>query len=135
MANAKVSLCRSCGACPEVEIIGDELRIGETGNVTVLKKQEWNVLVELIQSGQLGPAVTGERERGRIGVNDRLLRTGIVGSVIAALCCATPILAIMLGGMGPLAWMAWADYILIPALAVFLGIAAYALNCRRRQGS
>jgi mercuric ion transport protein len=68
-------------------------------------------------------------------VNDRLLRTGIVGSVIAALCCATPILAIMLGGMGPLAWMAWADYILIPALAVFLGIAAYALYCRRRQRS
>jgi len=42
-----------CNNCPEVEAIGDEVRIGETGNVAVLKKDEWNVLVELIQSGQL----------------------------------------------------------------------------------
>jgi len=42
-----------CINCPEVEVIGDEVRIGETGNLAVLKKDEWNVLVELIQSGQL----------------------------------------------------------------------------------
>jgi hypothetical protein len=41
-------------ACPEVEIAGDEVRIGESGNLAVLKKEEWNVLVDLIQSGQLG---------------------------------------------------------------------------------
>jgi len=28
-----------------VEIAGDEVRIGETGNLTVLKKEEWNLLV------------------------------------------------------------------------------------------
>jgi len=42
-----------CINCPEVEVIGDEVRIGETGNLAVLRKDEWNVLVELIQSGQL----------------------------------------------------------------------------------
>jgi predicted molibdopterin-dependent oxidoreductase YjgC len=53
MERTKVSLCPSCGACPEVEVLGDEIRIGEAGNLTVLKKDEWNVLVELIRSGQL----------------------------------------------------------------------------------
>ena len=33
---------------------GDRVRIGEDANTTVLQKEEWNVLVDLIQSGQLG---------------------------------------------------------------------------------
>jgi hypothetical protein len=54
MANPKVlSLCPGCAACPEVAVVGDEVRIGEAGNLTVLKKDEWNVLVELIKSGEL----------------------------------------------------------------------------------
>jgi len=48
-----MSLCPACRACPEVEIVGDEVRIGEGGNLGVLKAQEWNVLVDLIRSGQL----------------------------------------------------------------------------------
>jgi len=46
-----------CNNCPEVEVVGDEVRIGEAGNLTVLKKDEWNVLVELIQSGQLAKII------------------------------------------------------------------------------
>jgi hypothetical protein len=53
MKTMKMSLCPACTACPEVEIVGDEIRIGETGNVAVLKKDEWNVLVDLVLSGQL----------------------------------------------------------------------------------
>jgi hypothetical protein len=49
----KVSLCPSCIACPEVEVLADEVRIGEAGNLAVLKKPEWNLLVDLIQSGRL----------------------------------------------------------------------------------
>jgi hypothetical protein len=30
MKTVKVSLCPACTACPEVEIEGDEIRIGET---------------------------------------------------------------------------------------------------------
>jgi len=48
-----MSLCPSCTHCPEVEIVGDEVRIGEAGNLAVLKKDEWNMLVDLIRSGQL----------------------------------------------------------------------------------
>ena len=53
MNSVKMSLCPACSACPEVEISNDEVRIGETGNLAVLQKDEWNVLVDLIQSGQL----------------------------------------------------------------------------------
>jgi hypothetical protein len=53
MESLKMSLCPACSACPEVEVTGDEVRIGEAGNLAVLKKEEWNVLVDLIQSGQL----------------------------------------------------------------------------------
>lgn len=53
MENIKMSLCPSCVACPEIEIAGDEVRIGEAGNLAVLKRDEWNVLVDLIQSEQL----------------------------------------------------------------------------------
>jgi hypothetical protein len=53
MASHKVTLCPAgCGQCPDVEIAGDEVPIGETGNLAVLKKDEWNLLVDLIQSGQ-----------------------------------------------------------------------------------
>jgi hypothetical protein len=54
MEKLAVSLCPSCTACPEVVIEGDQVRIGEDANTTVLKKAEWNVLVDLIESGQLG---------------------------------------------------------------------------------
>jgi hypothetical protein len=54
MENFKVTLCPAgCGACPDVEFAGEEVRIGETGNLAVLKKDEWNLLVDLIQTGQL----------------------------------------------------------------------------------
>ena len=42
-----------CEHCPEVTLVGGEVRIGEAGNLVVLKKDEWNVLVEAIQSGRL----------------------------------------------------------------------------------
>lgn len=60
--------------------------------------------------------------------NKTLLKTGIAGSVVAALCCATPILVILLGVVGLSAWAGWLDYVLIPALVVFIGITIYALR-------
>jgi len=49
----KYSLCPACTACPEVVIDSDQVRIGEGTNTAVLKTEEWNVLVDLIQSGHL----------------------------------------------------------------------------------
>jgi len=50
----KISLCPACSACPEVAIDGDIVRIGEEGNVVSLKRDEWNVLVDVIKSGKVG---------------------------------------------------------------------------------
>ncbi|MBI4755022.1 MAG: mercury resistance system transport protein MerF [Betaproteobacteria bacterium] len=64
-----------------------------------------------------------------------LLKTGIAGSVIAAVCCATPVLVILLGVLGLSAWAGWLDYVLMPALAVFSGITIYALRRRRADAA
>lgn len=63
-----------------------------------------------------------------------LLKTGIAGSVIAAICCFTPALVVLLGAVGLSAWLGWLDYVLFPALALFLGVTAYGL-WRRRQAA
>ena len=49
----KVYLCRDCAACPSVEFRGSEVRIGEGKNLAVLKREEWNILVEKVKSGEL----------------------------------------------------------------------------------
>ena len=54
MQRVAMSLCPSCTACPEVVIEDNTISIGEAPNIAVLKKDEWNVLVDLIQSGQIG---------------------------------------------------------------------------------
>lgn len=53
MDTLRVSLCPACTECPEVVMRGEQVRIGDAGNLAVLRKGEWNVLVELIRSGQL----------------------------------------------------------------------------------
>lgn len=64
-----------------------------------------------------------------------ILKTGIVGSAIAAICCATPVLVIALGAVGLSAWLGWIDYVLLPALAIFLGMTAYGLWRRQRTAA
>jgi len=61
----------------------------------------------------------------------RLLATGVVGTVVAALCCGTPVLAVMLAALGLSAWLAYADYVVLPAMIVFIAITGYALWRRR----
>jgi mercuric ion transport protein len=66
-------------------------------------------------------------------MNDRTItRAGIVGAVIAAICCFTPILVIALGAVGLSAWLGWLDYVLLPALFLALGLIAYGLWRQRR---
>ncbi len=69
-------------------------------------------------------------------MNDKnLLRTGIVGSAIVALCCVTPVLVIALGALGLAALVGWLDFVLFPLLAGFLGLTGYALYRRQRSSS
>jgi mercuric ion transport protein len=64
--------------------------------------------------------------------NKTMLKTGIIGSAIAAVCCFTPALVLLLGAVGLSAWLAWLDYVLLPALVIFLGVTAFALIRRVR---
>jgi len=64
-----------------------------------------------------------------------ILKTGIIGSVVAAICCFTPVLVILLGVAGLSAWLGWIDYVLLPALALFLGLTAYGLWRRQRAAA
>lgn len=66
-------------------------------------------------------------------MNNRLLKTGIIGTIIAALCCFTPLLVGLLGVVGLSAVVGYLDYVLMPALAVFILITIYALIRRARN--
>lgn len=59
--------------------------------------------------------------------NNKLLATGLIGTVIAALCCFTPVLVILLGVVGLSAIIGYLDLVLLPALVIFLGITIYAI--------
>ncbi len=56
-----------------------------------------------------------------------LLRFGIVGTAIVALCCFTPVLVILLGAVGLASLTGYLDMVLLPALATFIALTAYAL--------
>ncbi len=64
-------------------------------------------------------------------MNDRrLLRIGLIGSAIAALCCFTPVLVVLVGFAGLSAIVGWLDYGLFPILFAGMGLVAYALFLR-----
>jgi len=66
-------------------------------------------------------------------VNDRLLKMSIIGTVVIALCCFTPILVVLFGIVGLSALVGYLDYVLFPALAVFVLITIYAVIRRARK--
>ena len=63
----------------------------------------------------------------------KLLCAGAVGTALAALCCFTPALAVLLGALGLSAWLAWADLVLLPALIACAALAGYAVYAMRRS--
>lgn len=62
----------------------------------------------------------------------KLLKVGIIGTAVAALCCFTPVLVVLLGVVGFAVLAGWLDIVLLPALAIFMGITMYALWRKRR---
>jgi hypothetical protein len=58
------------------------------------------------------------------------LRHGLISTALAALCCFTPLLVVLLGAAGLSAWLGWLDYLLFPILFTSLGSVAQALYLR-----
>ncbi|HSE77395.1 MAG TPA: mercury resistance system transport protein MerF [Alphaproteobacteria bacterium] len=65
--------------------------------------------------------------------NKTLCKSGVVGSVVVAICCFTPALVILLPVIGLAAWLTWIDYVLWPALALFLALTAVAIHRLRQE--
>lgn len=61
------------------------------------------------------------------------LRMGIIGAVVTAFCCFTPVLAILLGAVGLGAITGYLDYVLFPALAGFLILIALGYSRMRSR--
>ena len=57
-----------------------------------------------------------------------LLRTGTIGVIVSVLCCFTPVLVLIFGAVGLAAWAGYLDYVLMPALLLFVGLIIYAVN-------
>jgi len=66
-------------------------------------------------------------------MNKKLLKTGLIGTVIAALCCFTPILVVLFGAVGLSAIIGWLDYILMPALILCIVITIYAIASKAKR--
>ncbi len=71
-----------------------------------------------------------DQSRAGTGGETRLVRLGIYGSIVAALCCFTPLLVVVLAGLGLSAVTGWLDYALFPMLFASLGVLAQALWLR-----
>ena len=65
--------------------------------------------------------------------NGNLLKIGIVGAVITALCCFTPILVILFSALGLSALLGVLDIVLLPVLALFIGVTIYTLWKRKQK--
>ena len=63
-----------------------------------------------------------------------MLRTAIAGTIVTALCCFTPLLAVLLGALGLSAAVGWLDIVLLPLLAAFI-LWTGVLLWRRRKAS
>jgi mercuric ion transport protein len=59
--------------------------------------------------------------------------SGIIGTVVTAVCCFTPVLVVTLGVLGLSAWLGWLDLVLFPLLALFVGLTALAVYRLRRS--
>ncbi|MDX8403480.1 MAG: mercury resistance system transport protein MerF [Mariprofundaceae bacterium] len=62
-----------------------------------------------------------------------LLKTGITGTIISALCCFTPVLVVLFGALGLAAWVGYLDYLLMPSLLFFVGLTIYAVIQKERK--
>jgi mercuric ion transport protein len=62
----------------------------------------------------------------------KCFKAGIWGSIIAAICCFTPILVIGFGLIGLAAFTQYLDYVLFPMLGLFVILAFYGWSKSRK---
>lgn len=69
-------------------------------------------------------------------MNDRaLIRAGTAGAVLAAICCAAPLLAVALPLAGLGAWLTGAGLVALPLMVACFGLIAWAIYRRRAEAN
>jgi len=63
---------------------------------------------------------------------NKCFKAGIWGSIIAAICCFTPVLVVGLGLIGLAAFAQYLDYVLFPMLGLFVILAFYGWSKTRK---
>ncbi|MDN4094585.1 MULTISPECIES: mercury resistance system transport protein MerF [Paenibacillaceae] len=63
----------------------------------------------------------------------KIFTVGIIGTVLTLLCCATPLLVILLGAVGLGAITGYLDYVLMPLLVAFVGLTIYAYGKQNKK--
>ena len=56
---------------------------------------------------------------------NKLTKTGLIGTIIAAVCCFTPLLVWALAAIGLSGLVIYLDAVLLPLLGVFIAITLY----------
>jgi len=64
---------------------------------------------------------------------NKCFKAGIWGSIIAAICCFTPVLVVGLGLIGLAVFTPYLDYLLFPLLALFLLLTFYGWLKQKRS--
>jgi len=62
-----------------------------------------------------------------------LLKVGVIGTIVTAICCFTPLLVVILGAIGLSSAVKLTDAVLLPLLGIFLIVTGYALWKRTRS--
>jgi mercuric ion transport protein len=64
----------------------------------------------------------------------KCFKAGVCGTIVAAVCCATPVLAVALASLGFAALVPKLDYILFPVVLIFVLLAIYGWRKGRSKG-
>ena len=62
-----------------------------------------------------------------------LITTGVVGAVVAAVCCAAPVVVAAIGAVGLTAWLSKVGNALVPALILCAGLIGFGLYRKQRR--
>jgi len=65
--------------------------------------------------------------------NTKLIGTGLTGAIVSMICCLTPVLVLVLGALGLSAYVAKADFVLIPIFVASIALVIFALVRRKRS--
>ena len=76
---------------------------------------------------------SGLFERDGMAMKDRNLLAVGVGAVVAAVCCAAPVVVAATGAVGLTAWLAEVGNVLVPAVILGIGLIGFGLYRKQHR--